>query len=229
MPTAHATVTLPHRSGLARDNVINSFTFDSVDPLTADIFDEIRDALEEFYNATSAEVLVQVGRYINSSISRSSAPIVRIYDVSGHMSGAPAGSPVGTRAFAAALPSSASEIGLPNEAAVCLTMAADFGSDVEFGPGTRPRARDRARVYIGPLNVTAAQTTLGITRPDVDMRNNLAQSGIRLARRFATVNLVVWSRAAASTKTVTHVWVDDAFDSQRRRGERPTSRIEIAA
>lgn len=229
MPTIHSTVTLPHRSGLARDNVINSFTFDTNDPADATIFDEIRDALEEFYTATSDVVLVAVGRYINSSISRSSAPIVRMYDVSAHLGGGPAGSPVGTRAFSAALPNSATETGLPNECAICLTMAADFGSDVEFGPGTRPRARDRARVYIGPLNGTAAQTTLGITKPDVDCRTNIAESGARLARRLSTANVVVWSRAAASTKPVTHVWVDDAFDTQRRRGERPTSRIERAS
>lgn len=229
MPTVHTTVTLPHRSGLARDNVINSFTFDTVDPLSPGLYDEIRDSVEEFYNATDALVLVQVGRYINSSISRSTPPIVRMYDVSAHMSGAPAGSPVGTRAFVANLPSSASETGLPNEVAVCLTMAADFGSDVEFGPGTRPRARDRARVYVGPLNITAAFSAVGITKPDTDFRTNLAEAGARLARRLGTANVVVWSRAAAATKPVTHVWVDDAFDTQRRRGERPTSRIERAA
>lgn len=218
----HATVTLPGRSGQARDNIINSFAFGVSDVAPPeDVWDELLDVLVEFYEGTDALVTTALSRYMGNAIDRSVKPMCRFYDITGHLSGTPAGSPVAMREFPAALGGSASAVDLPSECAVVLTMAADFGTDVEFGPGTRPRARDRARIFLGPLNQTASQTVLGIARPADELRTNLAEAGARLARHVGLVDHVVWSRRGARTKPSTNVWVDDAFDTQRRRGERP--------
>lgn len=224
MSTIHATVTMPARSGLARDNVVNSFTFDTIDDLSPTLFDEITSQLHDFYELADALVVTPISRYIGNFIDRALPPMVRMYDVTGHLGGTPAGSPIAIRDFPAPLTAAASSTDIPSEVAVCLTMAAAYGADVEFGPGTRPRARDRARVYIGPLNITAVTTFGGICRPDPAFRDNLAEAGVRLARGGALAQLVIWSRVGGTTKTVLNAWVDDATDTQRRRGQRPIVR-----
>jgi hypothetical protein len=111
-----------------------------------------------------------------------------------------------------------------------LCYHADFGTDAEFGPGgaTRPRARDRGRVYIGPLSASGCISQEATTlRPFVsdNLRNTLIDAGRRLAN-FAGLpaTWVVWSRKAAAVHNVVALSVDDAFDTQRRRGERPNVR-----
>lgn len=222
MATLHASVTLPGRSGLVRDDVVNTFTFDVMDAGDPDTYDEITSQLHDFYELADALVLTPISRYIGNAINRSDLPVVRIYDVTAHLSGTPAGSPVAMRSFPAPLTGAASATDLPSEVACAVSFQADYLADPEFGPGTRPRSRDRARVYVGPLNLTAAATTLGICRPDPDLRNNLAQSARRLALGGPLAQLVVWSRRGATAKQVKYVWVDDAFDTQRRRGQAPT-------
>lgn len=224
MQTCHVTATLPSITGLARDNVVNTFTFnDPLGILPADM-DAIGGAVIQFYEGIDDLVLNPVSSYIGPAISRSVPVTLRYYDVDGHLNGSPAGSPVRVDSAAWTLGGSASSTGLPSEVAVVLTAYADFGADVEFGPGSRPRARDRGRVYIGPLNVTAQTTAIGRTKPDPALITNLAEAGARLARAAMNANWVVWSRRSATTKQVTRVSVDDAFDTQRRRGERPTAK-----
>lgn len=229
METCHVTVTFPSITGLARDNVVNTFTFnDPLGILPADL-DAIHAAIVQFYEGTDALVVNAISSYMGPAISRSSFPVVRYYDVDGHLNGSPAGSPERIDTGTWSLGGGASSTGLPSEVAVCLTAYADFGSDVEFGPGTRPRARDRARIYLGPLNITAQNTFAGRTKPDGALITNLAEAGARLARAPMGPNWVVWSRRSATVKPITSCSVDDAFDTQRRRGERPTAKTTRAA
>lgn len=229
MDNCHVTVTFPAITGLARDNVVNSFTFSQAGGILPGDMDDIFTALNQFYEAVDALVLNPVISYIGPAVSRSAPVVVRFYDIDGHLNGSPAGSPVRINASDWSPGASASATGLPSEVAVCLTAYADFGSDVEFGPGTRPRARDRGRVYIGPLNTTAQTTAIGRTRPDPALLTNLAEAGARLARAPMGPDWVVWSRRAAAVKNVTSVSVDDAFDTQRRRGIAPTAKVTRAA
>jgi hypothetical protein len=210
---------------LVRDDVVNTFTFDVIDGGDPDTYDEIASHIHSFYELTDGLVLTPMSRYIGNAINRSVIPVIRIYDVTAHLGGTPAGSPVAMRDFGTALTPAASATDLPSEAAVAVSFQADYLGDVEFGPSTRPRARDRARIYLGPLNLTAAATTLGICRPDTDLRTNLAESAARLARGGPLAQLVVWSRKGGTTKQVKNVWVDDAFDTQRRRGQAPTGKL----
>lgn len=229
METCHVTVTLPSVTGLSRDDVVNTFTFHQTGGILPSDLDDIFTALNQFYEATDALVLNSISSYIGPAMTRSKPVIVRFYDIDGHLNGTPAGSPVLIRGTDWSLGGSASSNGLPSEVAICLTAYADFNGDVEFGPGTRPRARDRARVYIGPLNVTAQTTAIGRTKPDGALITNLAEAGARLARAPMGPDWVVWSRRAAATKIVTSCSVDDAFDTQRRRGERPTAKTTRVA
>jgi hypothetical protein len=84
-------------------------------------------------------------------------------------------------------------------------------------------------VYIGPLGVTvnAANATDVAARPTTASKNTILQ-GIRKLNTAVNgaINLtwVVYSRKLNAFAAVHDMWVDDAFDTQRRRGEAPTTR-----
>jgi hypothetical protein len=219
----HVTVTLEHKNGLSRDRVVNSFTFRSPgDFVTAADADAIDAVLTQFYNGVHAPATRSIASYLGVSMSRTVPPIVRHYDVTNDLSGTPSGSPL----FMRNLPTinvNVSANGLPNEIAYVLTFAASFGADVEFAPGSRPRSRDRGRVYLGPLNQDC-MTSSGVgsaTEPTGSFIDVVRYGGAFL-RDDPDTELVVWSRSAAGVKPVVSVWCDNAFDVQRRRGERPT-------
>lgn len=224
MENCHVTVTLPAITGMARDDVVNTFTFNEPGGILPADLDAIETALFDFYNGTAAPQVNAVSSYIGPAISRSATCTVRFYDIDGHLNGSPVGSPERVDAAAFTLLGSASSSGLPSEVACAITLYADYLGDVEFGAGTRPRARDRGRLFIGPLNLNAQTTAIGRTRPDPGMVTDLAESAARLARAPMGPNLVVWSRRSATVKPVTRVSVDDAFDTQRRRGIEPTAK-----
>jgi hypothetical protein len=221
----HVTVTLAHKNGLARDSVVNSFTFrtpgDFIDPLDAG---KIEAALNGFYNDVHAPGSASLASKLGVSMSRTVAPIVRHFDVTNDLAGTPAGSPV-FMGLLTNLDVNVSANGLPNEMALCLTAAADFGADVEFAPGSRPRARDRGRVYLGPFNTDAMESSGpgSATVPSPGIIDVIVGAGQFLMDDPDT-EWVVWSRRAAGVKTVTSAWVDNAWDVQRRRGERPTAK-----
>lgn len=226
MGTVHTTVTLESRSGAARDRVVNGFTFGT--PAAPTDFDllNIEAELLNFYNATPAGGFNAVGKYISGVMSRAIPPVIRHYDVSAHLNGNAAGSPIKVVDMGDNLTTPAASNNAPAECAIALSYAADFGGDVEFGGGLRPRARDRGRVYIGPLTLGAFATngTTGRCFVDPVVQGDLAFAGLALINS-TTVNWHVWSRAAATTKLVTRCWVDDEPDTQRRRGGVTTNRL----
>jgi hypothetical protein len=226
----HITVNFPHHSGLARDQVVNTWTFAAEADLDAGMLTTLESALTDFYNGnTVAGTGLSVANFIGPTMSRTIAPTFKHYDLDGHLNGTAVGSPVRVQPMAL-LGAGNGGTGLPAEVSCCLSSHADFGTDAEFGPGglSRPRARDRGRVYIGPLSATGCISQEATTlRPYVSdsLRNTLIDAGRRL---FSFPSLpaswVVWSRKAAAVKNVVAISVDDAFDTQRRRGERPNVR-----
>lgn len=117
---------------------------------------------------------------------------------------------------------------LPNEMAAALSIRADYGTDPEHGGTTRPRADDRGRIYVGPLNlaaVSAASTPLGLTYAVVDPGFVTAMSNAITALKSAAsghgFDLAVWSRKNAILKDAIFKSVDNSFDVQRRREVEP--------
>jgi hypothetical protein len=220
-----ATVTLPHMSGLARDEVVNGFSFKSdVDGTLADLT-AIHDRLQAFYGTAASGTGRSLGSYISPCIKRTASPIVRYYDVSAHLSGLPHGSPITTDGLAALDPAGSTDP-LPSEVACVLSFNSAYSSDAEFAPGARPRSRDRGRVFIGPLNMDAHQVdgTFNIAKPHATFRDTLLQLANKLHDDALTnhVPWCTWSRKNARMEFVLAGWVDDAFDTVRNRGERPT-------
>lgn len=181
--------------------------------------------------ATPSGATASATSYLGQTVSRATnSATVTVYDITGHEDGSRHGSPIYGLAFT---PSTAivSTV-FPSECAVVVTLQATYGSDVEYGPGnTRPRARDRGRIYWGPFvggQVLAGPNNEGYVQGQVLV--NLTKF-IKSIADFNTTTLAtrtqlcVWSRKDASLKPLDLCWADDEWDTQRRRGNREGARL----
>lgn len=124
----------------------------------------------------------------------------------------------------------------PSEVALCLSYAAAVASG-------QNAARRRGRMYIGPFNIQAlgssADASLGGSsdgRPISSLRQAIQERAERLVidLNSADVLWVTYSPTTdalggtpdAASAPVSRFWVDNAWDTQRRRGYAPTHRLE---
>lgn len=228
MPSRLATVELHHRSGLSKDSALMNFVIDKASAFTSTDETNISAAFTEFFNTNVGTTSLAIATLISPSISRTVNPTVRQYDITGHLDGTPHGSPVHIGSPSNLTAAASGNAPLPAEVAIVMSMHSNYGTDVEFAPASRPRARDRGRVFVGPLNavVITEDTTTHKAIVGQNIRDCIGGAGQRLAETLATdgMQLMVWSRKDAATKPVSVVSVDDAFDTQRRRGEDPVIR-----
>lgn len=153
-------------------------------------------------------------------------------DIAGHLDGSPAGSPIVTHSFTLANPTGTA--GYPEGNCSVITFQAPYGTDVEFGgspPGTtRPRARDRGRIYFGPVIPTASfVNTDGHPEPLGTFKTDLLKwikKIAALATAPGTINwlLGVWSRKNSVIKSLLEAWIDNRWDYQRRRSDQGSLR-----
>lgn len=107
---------------------------------------------------------------------------------------------------------------MPPEVSLCLSyQAARISGEAQ--------ARRRGRVYIGPLNINSIAPS---GRPTSTVLAAWDTAGTALLA--ASVAASVWKWKQASTVSlgfadVANGWVDDEFDTQRRRGRKSTSRL----
>jgi hypothetical protein len=161
--------------------------------------------------------------YISAVMSRAAnAGTVEAYDVSNNLDGTPHGSPVAIGSFT--LGPVTGGLGSAEGLAAVITLQAPYGLDVEFAPGARPRARDRGRIYWGPL------ASGNCTSTDVNNRVYLIpQCRTDLTAWIHSINtytttpssvvydLAVWSRKNKMMKALSEVWIDDRVDYRRKR------------
>lgn len=99
------------------------------------------------------------------------------------------------------------------ETAVCLSFYSQ-----------QNRARYRGRLYV-PTVITGQATSA--PRPGTTMRQKVADLVPILASLGGVdVDWVVYSRIDDAARKVSHWWVDDAWDTVRSRGLRPSARTE---
>lgn len=99
----------------------------------------------------------------------------------------------------------------PREVAICLSFYAQ-----------RNIPRQRGRIYLPMCTHGSGVSSL---RPSSGLRDTV----ISMAQGFAdlggtNVDWQVYSGRDHAARKVTHAWVDDEWDTQRRRGLRPTTR-----
>lgn len=222
-----AVVCLAHKSGLPQDTMVNNFVFRTATtpPSTGEV-DSIRDALIEFYNTGAGSPSHAVANALSTVVDRGTGvSLFKYYLLDGHLDGSAHGSPFRTDTWTIG-----SAVGtltnFPSEVAVCLTYHTAYLTDPEFGTGgSRPRARDRGRIYLGPLrNQIALLATDNEPVLDPDWAQAFAAAASRLVADTDTT-WVQWSRKNVATNVVSSGWVDNAFDTQRRRGPDATSRL----
>lgn len=107
--------------------------------------------------------------------------------------------------------------GLPRECAIVLSFQGSRAAGF-------PQARRRGRIYIGPV---LANTNVS-GRPSSTTTQDIADA----AEALRTALLVdpqhywaVWSTVDQEAVQIENGWVDNAFDTQRRRGVATTSRV----
>jgi len=158
-----------------------------------------------------------------------------VYDISNHLDGTPHGSPIYTHSYTAG--PGGSLYYLPEGVCAVITLQAPYGTDVEFGPGTppttRPRARDRGRIYFGPVNQRAISAESGTNRSVIgatcagDLTKWIKAINVHTVGSGGQYQLGVWSRKNAAVKPLTEVWVDDRPDYQRRRTDQGVIRYSL--
>lgn len=200
--------------------------------VTQDITDlsDLINQLATKINAVPTGGTSSAANWIANVMSRSASQmLIDVYDVTSVLHGGRMGSPVliSSKTLGATTASGAA----PQEGAAVITLQAPYGSDVEFGPGTRPRARDRGRIYWGPLPGTAytAEATTNRTLIATGVRTDLTAfvksiNVLTSSPHTVVWNLGVWSRKDGIMKSLQECWVDDNPDTQRRRGGKPVAK-----
>ncbi len=210
MPLLRAQIMFPYDSGLPEDVAINTFHFVTTDATVATA-SVIAARLLAFYNtpsdpATGNRIAARMSPVINEA-----AIHVKVYN----MGDLPPRQPIIDVLTPMTL---GGPNALPSEVAIVLSYRASLIS------GAAP-ARRRGRIFIGPLEVSAGFQQSSDVRPTLSLRVAIAgAASVLVGQSDAVATWVVHSVVAASNATVVAGYVDDAFDTQRRRGTGATQR-----
>lgn len=198
-------------SGLPEDRVVNTFHFWNGSAYTEDQLQEAMTAVNFFYcgiDNTQAQNAA-IGSYLSPWVSRTAE--LRAYNLDEPKQRTPRIEPVD-------LPATAMSQGLPEE--VCLV--ASLTGAPPLGP------RRRGRLYIGPLNYGAIVpgATNAASKPQPGFQQDLAKACKALCNNI--FGGPSWSiRSTKPTENFVPIvsgHVDNAFDTQIRRGPDATAR-----
>lgn len=199
------------------------------------------EAMNAFFQHSFGGGTRYLGGYLSPMVSNID---FRVYDITGHLDGSPHGSPVLVD-LAYGRPGTTGSP-LPSECAAVVTLygLGRTSAPVETADGSdpgsavdRPMQRKTGRFYFGPLSTTAMTTTAGGAailseqfRGDLLVATGGLQDYVQAEAPELELRLSVWSRANATLYPVVAAVMDNAFDTQRRRGIAATvsSGVEIS-
>ena len=207
-------VTMPDINGLAKDSVQNVFHLSGTASVISNttFYDSI---IPSFYNQTHTPGTTTIKDYISGDVSRTTnACTLTYYDLADTKPRAPIKVTQWTLGAGAT-----SGQNLPREVSVCLSYKGVYGSGI-------PRARQRGRLYIGPLNTL---TMLGNWTVTPTLQSGFISALTNAGKYLVSVGdanarWAVRSETGGFSTYVTSGWVDDAWDTQRRRGNEAVSR-----
>ena len=232
-----AVVQLARASGISADTADNDFYFlcSDIDEISSGRADALRDNLVSFYNDVHAPGTADIASWLSIVLSRTaSACSISFYSVEEFPTFPIVwGSPKQVRNWT--LDAGGGGYGpLPSEVALVMTYHSLLTDvpETESNPTPppafiRPAARRRGRIYLGPLAQQAISYTGPTNEPFPIVGLTNAISGAAANLLTATPANTDWtqlSQAEGSMFSVTGGWIDNAFDSQRRRGNDPTTR-----
>lgn len=197
MPVYRCQFEIPYDSGLPEDKVVNVWHCTAPDPTEAADF--IANVIG-FYQSIDEHF----SAVVNASTDACS---VKAYNLDDPIPRAPEVEDTFTLADA-----TGGE--LPLEVAICLSFQGDQISG-------QPQARRRGRIYLGPLE-TGVVDLDGFVATAV--HQDIATAAGVLLAASGLWDWVVYSPTEDTSADVTNGWVDNEFDTQRRRGRVATAR-----
>ncbi len=214
MGHAVAQVRMVRLNSLPEDVIINTFHFFTTGTsVTVAQAIEIAEKLRQFYvdPVTSGQTIR--GQLSNLLSQATGAHEIRVYD---DLLPKPSG-PIYTQTLT--LITSTSVPQLPAEVAVVLSLKA------VITPGDPP-ARHRGRIYLGPISPAVVGSNIsGDVRIPLGNRQAIVDAAVRMMDQPAdTIAWSVFSRVDNQLYRVISCFVDDSFDTQRRRGATSTMR-----
>ena len=221
MTVIRALVALHSESGLPEDDAMNVWHFGTNQSNIADMVDDVDTKLTTFYDAIGA---------IYSANTLDGNMTVKYYD----LEDAPPRTPVTTNTHVLAGLGDADA--LPTECAIVLSYHAGGLS------GANPRRR-RGRLYLGPLDSGTSSTASGLVTVGGGIRTLIVGAADDLLAAndilgtfwivFSPTNAGAepWSSGdlTAGSSVTVGGYVDDAFDTQRRRGTAATTRTTFGS
>lgn len=213
MPVYRVDAIMPYITHIPRDVTVNTFHVEAAS-MTGDQLNAVHGAIPGFYNNVpgAASVASRMASYIDRA---SNACTLTIREVG--VPGAPLDEFTWTLGAAAYNPC------LPFEVSLCLSYAS-------LVPGVN-RGRTRGRIYIGPLGDGAGTISSPAGEqpvPPNSFMEDLADAAAELHGALASYDVEwgVYSRVAETLYPIEGGWVDNAFDTQRRRQIDATARQE---
>lgn len=205
MPALRCQVVIPASSAVPADACVNNWGFQTPATDTA-TFTAITTALKTFYDAWSG--------YRATGMNWQAAR-AKFYNMSDPKPRVPLSDTV------IGLSSAVQTSTLPREVACCLSFQIQRASGVNM-------RRGRGRVYLGPFALTAQTSTSG--RPDNNFMTALRTAAQAMLDAAVTDPAYEWAIVSEASGTAVALpvhdgWIDDAFDTQRRRGIAPSSRV----
>lgn len=204
------TVTLQSSTELPADAMVNTFYFEGggSDP------DNVGDMLYDFYNVQPTDATFSIAELFTTQA------LTGVMDVKGYDLAQPRPrAPMFDEQYE--LEGLGVGEALPTEVALCLSYRAEYASGV-------PAARRRGRIYLGGFQ--AGFNTQG--RPTASARTTMATSARDLLQAANSAVSWEWQQYSQTLGVGTQVvagWVDDAWDTQRRRGLPPSQRTTWTA
>lgn len=216
--------TLAGASGSSEDRYVQTFAITTAAPLVTSEFEDVFDAFETFYTADQSTLAAVYG-FFSPAVSQFGHQI-KAYN----LGTPPPHLPIATREYD--LPTAPiNDEPWPSEVAVCLSLRGDLVAGTDVGPGPHLRARHRNRTYFGPLRGIAGTFAANEVRPSDLLVDTLLEAvgdlNADLIALTPSCRLAIWSPTRNDGEAAELAWVDDAFDTQRRRGAEPTSRTTL--
>jgi hypothetical protein len=202
-------------NGIPRDSVVNTFHFNTNGHAGSDVekLEWVRDHLFSFYNDTHHTSVSNIASWLSATLSRSANKAhLKLY----WMSDPHPRQPISYDWTLGAVASG--DNGLPVETCLCLSQ---YSNLLHTKSG-------RGRVYIGPLHSNSVRISAGNVFPFGDCIDPIRYGGRYLIdESTASGSKATWSiysRKLNEMHPVDTAFVDNEFDTQRRRGHRATVR-----
>lgn len=223
MAITRATVTLAHTSGAEIDNVVNVWHFEHGAVLGPTVGAVIGANMEQFY--------ASIFSWYSGTMRRAlSTHVIELASLTMGAEGAE--DDIVSRAeYLWPMPTSApfnvaGGPNIPSEVASCLSFTGLVEGIAEESGLTRPRARRRGRVYLGPFCTVAHETSTAQTyeqRFSTFLADTILDAYETMVTALQThaenITHVIYSPTSALGFVVKTAWMDNAFDTMRSRGQ----------